>query len=280
MSTLLWLSLAAPPAAALDSGEDRIGVVFAPFTDLLDDFVVVAETDSGGRVSAFDYAAALAADTTASRLDRQDRLLAGFDPATLSTREQALAFWINAYNYFMIAHVLRRAEDDGELADGVKDFGSLFRPFAVFGRELFDIGGRRYSLDGIEKDTLFGEDFRDRGWFDPRVHFAVNCASVGCPPLRAELYRPDRIDAQLDDSTRRSLATDLHLVVDDDRVRWTRLFDWYESDFEVGYDGPEDFVTAHVDEERARAVRTATRFESIEYDWRLNRPSNFERLAE
>ncbi len=296
ISALLWLSLAATPAAARGPGEDRPGLpphderiagIYAPFADLLDDFVEVrdvvndgsADSQGSGRVSAFDYAGALAAGTTADRLDRQDRLLARFDPATLSTREQALAFWINAYNYFMIAHVLREAEKTGELVDGVKDFGSLFRPFAVFEREIFDVGGENYSLDGIEKGTLFGDDFLERGWFDPRVHFAINCASVGCPPLRAELYRPDRVDAQLDDNTRRSLATDLHLRIGDDRVRWSSLFDWYEDDFEVGYDSPTDFVARHLEPSRAQAVRNAGRIGTIDYDWRLNRPSNFPRLS-
>jgi len=252
--------------------------IFGPFANLLDRHVVAVETDDGGRIAAFDYAGALEAGDTGSLLDRQDRLLAGFDRASLDERKRALAFWINAYNYFMIAHVLRQAEADGELVNGVKDFGSLFNPFAVFRRERFDVGGRDYSLDGIEKGILFGDEYAERGWFDPRVHFAVNCASVGCPPLRARPYRPATIDAQLDDNTRRSLATDLHLRIEGKTVFWSSLFDWYEDDFEVGYDSVRDFVAAHVPSDRARAVRAAERVRVLDYDWALNRPAHFDAL--
>jgi len=253
---------------------------FAPFAELLDRHVVVAEKAGGGRVTAFDYAAALEAPDTDALLARQDRLLAAFDPARLDARGPALAFWINAYNHFMIAHVLRQARRSGELAGSVKDFGTLIDPFAVFKRELFNVGGRRLSLDDIEKSILLGDRFRERGWFEPRVHFAVNCASVGCPPLRPEPYSPASIDTQLDGNTRRSLATPLHLRIDGDTVMMSELFDWYREDFSVGDDSLRDFIAAHVSPARAEAVRQAERVEFITYDWRLNRPENFEELAQ
>lgn len=266
---------AADPAAPAAEVPEPVVRIFQPFAELLAAHVVSAESGDEGRIGAFDYPAALDRPDLEARLTRQDELLAAFDPSALTTREQALAFWINAYNYFMIAHVLRAAVADGELVDGVKDFGSLFRPYAVFGRSLFEVGKQRYSLDEIEKETLFGEAYRKRGWFDPRVHFAVNCASVGCPPLRAELYRPDRIDRQLDANTRSALASTLHLRIDGGTVLLSRLFDWYEDDFGVGYESVTSFVTEFVPPETARAVRAADRTRYIDYDWRLNRPSNF-----
>jgi len=252
---------------------------FAPFAELLDRHVVVAEKAGGGRVTAFDYAAALEAPDTDALLARQDRLLAAFDPARLDARGPALAFWINAYNHFMIAHVLRQARRSGELAGSVKDFGTLIDPFAVFKRELFNVGGRRLSLDDIEKSILLGERYRQRGWFDARVHFAVNCASVGCPPLRPKPYSAGSIDAELDDNTRRTLASPLHLRIQGDTIHISSLFDWYRADFTVAHDSPRAFIAAHISPRRAGALRRAGQTELIDYDWRLNRPDHFEALA-
>lgn len=256
-----------------------VAAAFAPFASLLDRHLTEYDLAGGGLVSAFDYRAAIDDPDSRRLIDEQRRLLADFELAAIDTRERALAFWINAYNFFMIAHIVDHPVD-GELVASVKDYGSLFNPFRVFEREIFDVGGRKHSLDEIEKGILLGEEFARRGWKDARVHFAVNCASLGCPPLRAVPYTAANIERLLETNTRRALATPLHLRTDGSTVRLTRLFDWYRADFEEESGSIEAYVIEHAADEQARAMEQARRVRFIDYDWALNSPENIEAWME
>lgn len=248
--------------------------LFAPYQTLLTRHLAERELPGGGLLSAFDYGGALAAGESAELLEEQRRRLAGFDIALLESRERSLAFWINAYNFFMIDYILRNS-DDGEPPDSVRDYGTLLNPYRVFERELFEIGGRAYSLQEIELDVLLGESFAARGWKDARVHFMVNCASVGCPPLRKDVYTDENIDALLAENTRRALDTPLHLEREGDLLRVTSLFDWYASDFVEQSGSVAGFIRDH-GSRRSRARLEATDgIEFIDYDWSLNSPGNF-----
>lgn len=260
-------------ASAATRDETPAAGLFEPFDQLLQRFVVEIDLPGNGLVSSFDYRAALADEATAHWIARQRALLAEFDPNQLDSRELAVAFWTNAYNFFMIAHIVDQARSD-ELVDSVRDFGHLFNPYRVFKRKRFEIGGRDYSLSEIELDVLLGKDFQARGWKDARVHFAVNCASIGCPPLRDRVFRADTLDQQLDDNTRRALATSLHLRVDGSTLFLTELFDWYEADFAEQSGSVQGFVLDHVDPATAERVRATEDRRFIDYDWDLNSPSN------
>ncbi len=112
------------------------------------------------------------------------------------SKAQRMAFLINAYNAFTVEKILTRYPDIKSIWDFGKIFGNPFRDrfFTLLGRESF--------LDRIEHETL-----RKPGAYDePRVHFAVNCASIGCPMLREEAYVAGRLDAQLEEQTRRFLS--------------------------------------------------------------------------
>ncbi len=178
--------------------DDPVESAFQPYADLLQQFLVERELENDGLESAFDYKQALDQDTTEILLVKQNALLAEFDLDQLDTREKAVAFWNNAYNYFMIAHILRNASN-GQLVSSVWDYGGRYNPFRsdIFGRDLFNINGQKYSLDEMEKSILLGDEFAAKGWKEARVHFTVNCASVGCPPLRKQIYTAENIDALL-----------------------------------------------------------------------------------
>lgn len=165
--------------------DDPVERVFQPYAGLLQQFLVERDLENDGLESAFDYTQALAWEKTESLLQKQDGLLAEFDLDQLDTREKAVAFWNNAYNYFMMAHILRNPSN-GQLVSSVWDYGGRYNPFrsSVFERDPFLIGGQKYSLNDMEKSILLGDEFKARGWKEARVHFTVNCASVGCPPLR------------------------------------------------------------------------------------------------
>lgn len=148
------LTIQANPSWATFNKEDRlIRNIYAPFSTLLDKYLIEKSLEEGGLITAFDYAKASADSVTESLLGEQNRLLADFDAGQINSRELALAFWTNAYNYFMIAHILENPLK-GELVGSVRDYGSLFKPYRIFGQKNFNVGGRKYSLDEIEKDIL------------------------------------------------------------------------------------------------------------------------------
>ena len=132
--------------------------------------------------------------------------------------------------------------------------------------------GEKRSLDEIEHGMI-----RKPGVFDdPRIHMAVNCASIGCPALRNEAYVADRLDSQLDDSLRRFLS-DRSRNRADDRGLWvSKIFDWYAEDFEKQAGSVQQWLARYADllsdDEQVRAdVRAASlRLHYLEYDWSLN----------
>ena len=135
-------------------------------------------------------------------------------------REEQMAFLINAYNAFTVEKILTRYPDIGSIWDFGKIFGNPFKD------EFFTLLGRKMSLDAIEHGTL------RKSYREPRVHYALNCASVGCPMLREEAYVAARLERQLEEQAVRFLS-------DRSRNRWhggrlevSKIFDWFKEDFE------------------------------------------------
>ena len=182
-----------------------------------------------------------------------------------------MAFLINAYNAFTVELVLTRYP---KLAS-IKELGGFLQ--SPWQQKFVPLLGETVSLDGIEHQML-----RARGRYDdPRIHFAVNCASIGCPSLREEAYVAERLDAQLDEQARRFMS-------DRSRNRWSvaaqklelsKIFDWYGEDFQLGHRGigsvkafcagfANELADAPADRERIRSQRVAV--SHLAYDWALN----------
>ncbi len=145
------------------------------------------------------------------------------------SKPQQMAFLINAYNAFMIEKVLTRYPDIKSVWDFGKIFGNPFKD------RFFTLLGKAGTLDRIEHETL-----RVKGVYDePRVHFAVNCASIGCPMLREEAYVAGRLDAQLEEQARRFLSdrTRNRYNAQAGALEVSKIFDWYEEDWQSGYRG-------------------------------------------
>ncbi len=161
--------------------------------------------------------------------------------------------------------------------DSVWDYGGRYNPFRsnVFERDRFVIGGAAYSLDDMEKGILLGDDFEDRGWKEARVHFTVNCASVGCPPLHKSIYTADNIESLMTENTRRAFNTARHLQFDGKTLYVTELFKWYEEHFVEERGSVKDFIRAYADDEVVEKINASDRIRYIEYDWALNSPENF-----
>jgi hypothetical protein len=187
------------------------------------------------------------------------------------TRPQQQAFLINAYNAFTVELILTKYPD----LKSIKDLGGLLS--SPWKPKWIALLGSTVSLDDIEHAML-----RERGVYDdPRVHFAVNCASTGCPMLREEAFVADRLDAQLEQQAERFMA-------DRTRNRWStarqrlelsRIFDWYGEDFRLGHRGIaslQAFAARHADRladapaDRERIRSGAVDIAFLDYDWALN----------
>ena len=183
-------------------------------------------------------------------------------------RDQRFAFLVNAYNAFTLELVLTRYPD----LKSIKDLGSLIR--SPWKQRFFRLLGEPRHLDDLEHGML-----RAPGAFDEsRVHFVVNCASVGCPALRPEAIVAARLDAQLEDSTRRFLRDASRNRFDPraGRLEVSKIFDWFREDWERGGGTRERFLARYAeqlaadeaDRTRIREARVPLVF--LEYDWRLN----------
>jgi hypothetical protein len=186
-------------------------------------------------------------------------------PELFPTREAQMAYWINAYNGFVVHEVVKHypVESVRDLKFG---FGLLF-----FKRKRLVAGGKRYSLDDIEHGIL-----RAR-YGDARIHFAVNCASASCPPLRREPYRPEKLEAQLEDAALNFIQRRENVWMRGDVLFLSALFDWYKDDFiraATKTNGPPtvvDYVTRYLPAAVAEQIRQKNpRVEFYNYDWTLN----------
>jgi hypothetical protein len=167
-------------------------------------------------------------------------------------REAQVAFYINLYNAAMLQAVF-----DHYPLDSVKDIGLL--PFSIFKKDFIQQGDRMLSLDTIEKEILLKE------FFDPRIHFAVNCASESCPPLMEVPFVAARLDEQLDRQTRAfaNSARAARVSIDETSVAYSELFKWYADDF--GVENPGEYLNRF----RESPLPLDFKVEWIDYDWAL-----------
>ena len=181
-----------------------------------------------------------------------------------STKAQRMAFLINAYNAFTVEKILTRYPDIQSIWDFGKVFGNPFRD------RFFTLLGRRATLDQIEHETL-----RKPGAYnEPRVHFAVNCASIGCPMLREEAYVAERLDAQLEEQAARFLSDRSRNRYDaaSGTLEVSRIFDWFKEDWPSREQYFARYAALLADDPGHRKMIASgkARIRFLEYDWALN----------
>jgi len=187
------------------------------------------------------------------------------------SKPERLAFLINAYNAFTVELILTRYPK----LDSIKDLGSLFR--SPWKNEFIPLLGKMRSLDNIEHDMI-----RNPGDYnEPRIHFAVNCASIGCPALLNEAFTSSKLEAQLEVVTRAFLAdrSRNRFNVSTGRLEVSKIFDWYGNDFERGWGGwhsLDQFFAQYADsltdmpQAKNKLLAGGNRMRFLKYDWALN----------
>ena len=266
---------AATTGADDTSGEDEATPGAVTVEDALSFPDWAAVLDAYGRGSCFDYRGLLDDPSGLARLERAVEVFAAISPEQLPDAEARLAYWINAYNVLMVWLVTQHFEH--YLENTVLEDPLPGEP--TFRARWFAVAGEQLALDDIEHGVLrldqprirdiddalsarldaFGAAVYPDGRFDVRIHFAVNCASVGCPDLRTEPYVGARVDAQLEEQTVQFLNDPVKGAGPDGISSLIGLY--YLTDFD-DYGGVEAYVTQYNPD--------ANTDRSVGYDWTLN----------
>ncbi len=279
--TLLGTLLGTSPQAALNAGiptttaVDGLALATA-LKQAVNQFKALAMDASGARV---DYSHLRVAPAYLAYRSELAPQLQRFDPSILPDRAARLAFWINLYNALVI---------DAVIAFGVRgSVAAEWGGISFFRKAAYLIGGQRCSLDDIEHGILranrghpfipgpqFAASDPRLSWIidppDPRIHFALNCASRSCPPIA--VYSADQIDRQLELAARSFVAADVTVDPERAEVHLSRIFDWYRDDF-GGVNGIIRFLRQTLpDDERHAWLLQAQRGRLVyrPYDWALN----------
>ncbi len=256
----LWLLAATAAWAQFDHAHTQ-------WSALLKKHVVLVD---GGKASQVRYAG-IAADRAA--LNTYLDALAKVSDADFKgwNKNQQLAFLINAYNANMIEKILLRYPNIKSVWDYGKVFGNPFKD------NFIPLFGRKMTLDNIEHDTIRAKGVYD----DPRIHFAVNCASIGCPMLREEAFVAERLDAQLEEQTVRFVSdrSRNRLNAAGNALEISEIFKWYSVDFTSGLKGiksREQFFAKYANlltdnADQQKLIRDGkAEIRHLDYDWGLN----------
>jgi hypothetical protein len=194
------------------------------------------------------------------------RTLATTNPATLSRAEQ-LAFWINAYNAYTIAQI--NAHNERTSIKNINKAFGFVKAGGAWSEPMALVHGTAYTLDQIEHEQI-RPVFRE-----PRIHFALVCAALGCPPLRSEAYSAERLDAQLEDQAQRFLRqspTKNRVDAAGRTVHLSPILDWYGKDFAPDQRGVLQWISRYwpAGAERRLLEEGTARVRWTRYDWALN----------
>ena len=170
--------------------------------------------------------------------------------SSLSQKEQ-LAFYLNAYNAWIIHEVLEKYP-----TKSVKD-----ALFTFFTGKRIKVAGREMSFNGLEKEIIIPR------FKEPRIHAALNCASQSCPPLLSEPYRADKLDAQLERMAKGFVNSERGVRVSSDgsSAQVSKIFDWYKDDFAAS-----GGAVGFINKRRSKPLPDGIKISYQDYDWALN----------
>ncbi|GMV63715.1 MAG: DUF547 domain-containing protein [Parvibaculum sp.] len=241
-----------PPAGAAQLTPDH-----APWARLLEAYLAEGE---GGAPNRFDYGALKANGEDRAALRAYIASLEAVVPDALP-RNEAFAFWVNLYNALTVEVVV-----DHYPVASIRDIAISPGLFSTgpWGKKLATVAGRELSLDDIEHGIL-RPDFGDS-----RVHYAVNCASAGCPDLAASPYAGAELDAMLDSAARAYVNSPRGARVEGGKLTASGIFKWYMKDFGGTEEGVLAELRKYAGPDLAAALENVSGVASYDYDWSLN----------
>ncbi|MEF1284069.1 DUF547 domain-containing protein [Vibrio sp. M250220] len=185
------------------------------------------------------------------QLDLYISTLAKIDPRTYSLDEQ-YAYWVNLYNAITVQLIV-----DAYPIKSITKLGGLFS-FGPWGDEVITVAGQPLSLNDIEHRILRPI------WNDPRTHYAVNCASLGCPNLQSQAFTAANTEQLLELAAKQFINSDKGVLVNGDSIRLSSIYDWFIADF-----SDQQQLVSHINRYRKQPI-ISVKGASYEYDWDLN----------
>jgi hypothetical protein len=242
--TLLLCSLCLGAPAGGSDAHDSFGVLLAKYV-------------RDGRVN---YRAWTANAADAEELSNYVDRLEAIDPDKMDSPD-ALAYWINLYNATTLELLLEHYP-----VDSIKGIGGMLS--SPWKRKLVAVNGENLSLNDIENEII-----RPR-FADARIHFALNCAAVSCPPLQPFAFEGGKLEKQLEGVTRAAIADERFLdasgcVDGSGKLRLSKIFEWYAEDFVAASGSVEAFARRYAGD----VIGAGCKLEFMDYDWALNESS-------
>ena len=223
------------------------------FGQFLSDYVEA----SGDGVNRVRYAEVSPEDR--QRLDGYIQALAARDPAQLS-RNEAFAYWVNLYNALTLQLIL-----DHYPVKSIREIKPNAFAFGPWKMELITVAGVSLTLDDIEHGLLRAH------WRDPRIHYAVNCASISCPNLLIRPFGGREVDSMLDLAARAYVNHPRGAkVMPNGKLILSSIYKWYAEDFGGDEQAVIDHLLKYAEPALAAEIRAAQSIDGYEYDWSLN----------
>ncbi|MCI5073383.1 DUF547 domain-containing protein [bacterium] len=170
------------------------------------------------------------------------------------SQKQKLAFWINAYNAYTVKLIV-----DHYPVKSIKDINSGWFKGGPWKKKFIPLMGKTYSLDNIEHDII------RQNFTEARIHFAVNCASMGCPSLFQQAFTAEKLDEQLSQAAKHFLSNPNKNRVKDSSMKISKIFKWYGDDFKKQYGSYQQFIV-----ETLKLKKKNYSVDFLDYDWSLN----------
>lgn len=207
--------------------------------------------DNNGMVN---YTALKAAD--AKTLDKYLETVSANAPDADWSKDEKLAYWLNAYNAFTVKQILDKYPTTSIIDNQLQ----LIAKNGPFNKKYIKIGGKEMSLNNIEQDVV-RKDFKE-----PRIHFALVCAAVSCPKLRNEAYAAAKLDAQLTDQARDFLNNPKKNAIAKDKLSVSKIFDWYKDDFGKS----DENLVKYINQYSSLKADAGAKVSYMKYNWDLN----------
>lgn len=195
--------------------------------------------------------------TDKEKLQRYLDWLSQNPPKDIDKVDEQLAYWINAYNAFTIKLII-----DNYPLQSITDLNPKVPVpglSTVWDKRFFEIGGKEFNLNEIEHEIL------RKKFNEPRIHFAIVCASFSCPNLRNEAFTASRLDEQLQDQAIRFINDPTKNLIEKDRIEISMIFQWFSTDFTKNGD-----LIDFINQFSKTKINSRARVKFRAYDWSLN----------
>jgi hypothetical protein len=193
--------------------------------------------------------------TDKSELDAYLKTLSDNAPQKSWSENDQKAFWINAYNAYTVSLILQHYP-----VKSIKNIGgSIYKINTAWDIKFINIGGEKYDLNNIEHKML------RRKFEDPRIHFAIVCASMSCARLSRDAYTGDKLEAQLEAASKDFLNDKAKNNIRADKADLSKYFTWYQGDFTK-----KGSLVDYINKYSQTKINSNTKISYLDYNWSLN----------